>query len=158
MQKIKRFLFVLFLLIAVITLPASAATTKRLSKSAKKMTVNVGKYKLKIKGETVKWKAKNNSILQLNKKGVLTAKKSGRTKISYKLAGKTKSIKVTVKSKKSSRSSRGGGSSSGYCYISATGSKYHKKNNCGRMNPNKATRLTISAAKSRGYTACSKCY
>lgn len=41
---------------------------------------------------------------------------------------------------------------------SATGSCYHSKNNCGKMNPNKATQLTESEAKSMGLSKCSKCW
>lgn len=43
-------------------------------------------------------------------------------------------------------------------WISETGSKYHRKNNCGRMNPSRATQMTLSEAQSRGYSACKKCY
>ena len=43
-------------------------------------------------------------------------------------------------------------------WISATGSKYHNKPNCGRMDPNNATQMTMSDAQSRGYEACKKCY
>lgn len=41
---------------------------------------------------------------------------------------------------------------------SATGDCYHSINNCGRMNPNKATQITRAQAESQGLTACSKCY
>ena len=43
-------------------------------------------------------------------------------------------------------------------WISETGSKYHSKNNCGRMNPEKAVKMSLEEAIARGYTACSKCY
>ena len=43
-------------------------------------------------------------------------------------------------------------------WISATGSKYHSKPNCGRMNPNSAYQMSLSQAKSQGYGACSKCH
>lgn len=46
----------------------------------------------------------------------------------------------------------------GMVWLSATGEKYHNKNNCGRMNPNKARQVDISDAKSRGFEACKKCY
>lgn len=41
---------------------------------------------------------------------------------------------------------------------SATGSKYHSINNCGRMNPDKATPITLDEAISRGLERCSKCW
>lgn len=44
------------------------------------------------------------------------------------------------------------------CYLSATGSKYHSIDNCGRMNPNKATKTTVSKAQTQGYGRCSKCW
>ena len=43
-------------------------------------------------------------------------------------------------------------------WLSATGDKYHSKNNCGRMNPSKARQTTRSAAKASGYEACKKCW
>ncbi len=41
---------------------------------------------------------------------------------------------------------------------SATGSCYHSKNNCGTMNPSKATQISESDAKSLGLKRCSKCW
>lgn len=43
-------------------------------------------------------------------------------------------------------------------WLSATGSKYHNKPDCGRMNPDKARQISRSEAISSGYEACSKCY
>ena len=43
-------------------------------------------------------------------------------------------------------------------WLPATGEKYHSKNNCGRMNPDKARQVTKSEAERRGYEPCSKCY
>ncbi|QHJ84974.1 MAG: ComA-like protein, MBL domain [Bacteriophage sp.] len=42
-------------------------------------------------------------------------------------------------------------------WISETGSKYHSRNNCGRMNPNKATQTTKSKAESMGLGRCKNC-
>lgn len=41
-------------------------------------------------------------------------------------------------------------------YVSATGSKYHSKPNCGNMSS--AKEITLSEAQSRGLTACSRCW
>ena len=41
---------------------------------------------------------------------------------------------------------------------SATGKCYHSKNNCGSMNPNKATKIKESKAKSKGLKKCKKCW
>lgn len=43
-------------------------------------------------------------------------------------------------------------------WISATGSKYHSRNNCGRMNPNNAHQESESQAISEGYEKCKKCW
>lgn len=42
-------------------------------------------------------------------------------------------------------------------WLSATGSKYHRINNCGNMNPNKARQVTLSEAASK-YKQCSDCW
>lgn len=41
-------------------------------------------------------------------------------------------------------------------YVSATGSKYHSKPDCGNMSS--ATEITLSEAQSRGLAACSRCW
>lgn len=41
-------------------------------------------------------------------------------------------------------------------YVSATGSKYHSKPDCGNMTS--AKEITLSEAQSRGLTACSRCW
>lgn len=43
-------------------------------------------------------------------------------------------------------------------YLSATGSKYHSIDHCGKMNPNKARKTTVSEAEAAGYGRCSKCW
>lgn len=43
-------------------------------------------------------------------------------------------------------------------WISATGKKYHKKNNCGNMNPSKARLIDESYAQENGYKKCETCY
>ncbi len=43
-------------------------------------------------------------------------------------------------------------------WISATGSKYHRIPDCGRMNPNNAWQTSRSEAESMGYEPCKKCY
>ena len=51
-----------------------------------------------------------------------------------------------------------GGSDTLMVYKSATGDKYHSINNCGRMNPNKATQITEAEAIRQGLGKCSKCW
>mgnify|MGYP000895993585 FL=1 len=43
-------------------------------------------------------------------------------------------------------------------WIAATGSKYHRINNCGRMNPDNAKQVTREEAVSMGLDPCKKCY
>lgn len=43
-------------------------------------------------------------------------------------------------------------------WLSATGEKYHRIPNCGRMNPEKAKQILESDALSMGFDKCSKCY
>lgn len=43
-------------------------------------------------------------------------------------------------------------------WLSATGSKYHSRNNCGNMNPDTARQVTESDAISQGYEKCKKCW
>lgn len=43
-------------------------------------------------------------------------------------------------------------------WLSATGEKYHRINNCGRMNPDRARQVSLEDAISKGYEKCSKCY
>ncbi len=43
-------------------------------------------------------------------------------------------------------------------WLSATGSKYHKIPNCGRMNPDKATQVTLAEALERGKERCENCW
>ena len=49
-------------------------------------------------------------------------------------------------------------SSTAMCWLSATGSKYHSINNCGRMNQNNARQVTIAEAERQGYGRCKKCW
>lgn len=48
--------------------------------------------------------------------------------------------------------------SSQTAWLSATGDKYHSIPDCGRMNPNKATKTTVGAAQAAGYEACKICW
>ena len=43
-------------------------------------------------------------------------------------------------------------------WLSATGKKFHRRDNCGRMKPENARMVTIEEAVSSGYDACEKCY
>lgn len=43
-------------------------------------------------------------------------------------------------------------------WLSATGTKYHNKPNCGNMNPDNARQVTESDAIAQGYEPCKKCF
>lgn len=43
-------------------------------------------------------------------------------------------------------------------WIPSSGTKYHSINNCGNMNPEKATQISLDEAISRGIPPCSKCW
>lgn len=58
----------------------------------------------------------------------------------------------------SSDDSRTGGSDTVMVWKSATGKKYHSRNDCGNMNPDKATQITEEEAISQGLGKCSKCW
>ncbi len=79
---------------------ASTSSTQRIKLNKTKATVYNGKkLKLKVSGtkETVKWSSSKKTVATV-KKGVVTAKKPGTTKIKAKVAGQTLVCKVTVKS------------------------------------------------------------
>ena len=108
--------------------------------SSKSIVLIKGQTKtLKIKGtsSTVKQSSSDKSVVTVTSKGKVTAKKKYTCKITVK--------KQTVQT-------------SNYVWLSATGSKYHKIPNCGKMNPNNARKVKISDAKNQGYTACKKCF
>lgn len=43
-------------------------------------------------------------------------------------------------------------------WLSATGTKFHRKNDCGTMNPDKARQVTVENAVNKGFDACERCY
>lgn len=53
-----------------------------------------------IKSTKVKWKSKKRSVAKINKKGRITARKSGTAKMTAKYKGKTYKFKVIVKTRK----------------------------------------------------------
>lgn len=44
------------------------------------------------------------------------------------------------------------------CWATKSGSKYHAVNDCGRMNPKNALKLTIKEAQKKGLEACTNCW
>lgn len=144
--------------------------TPKLSK--KSATLKVGKtLQLKLNGTTqkVKWKSNKTSIASVNSKGKIVAKKAGKCIITATVSGKNYKCNITVKKPVENTSgntnnntgntnNNNSTSESTYVWLPATGSKYHSISNCGRMNPNKATKVTIEEAIELNYDACDKCF
>ena len=102
-KKILAITCVIILSLTYITcFPVNAANIKKIKLNKKSVTIYIGKkVKLKVKAKgKVKWKSSNRKIATVTKKGVVKAKKVGRSKITaYK--GRRKAIcKVVVKKKK----------------------------------------------------------
>lgn len=122
-----------------------SATTVKISK--KNLTLNAGKtYTLKITGtnKKVKWSSSNKKVATVNSQGKVTAKKKGTAKITAKVGNKKYTCTVKVKNV-----------SSQSVYITRTGSKYHRSY-CSYLRRSKI-KISLSQAKSYGYTACSRC-
>ena len=137
------------------------------------LSLNVNTNPEKIKGDLT-WTSSDDSIATVKNNGTVTGVSTGIVKISVETEnGKKDSITLEIESKPatqvtrstsstssntSTASSSSSSGSSGGVWLSATGSKYHSINNCGRMNPNKATQVTEQYAIEHGYDACSKCW
>ena len=131
-----------------LTLTQSRKATIKLNRTSLVLTKGQ-KYQLKLSGTTrkAKWYSSNKSVATVNQAGKVIAKKTGTTLITAKLNGVSYKCKLTVKSKTQTM-----------VWLSATGKKYHKIPNCGRMNPNKARKVDLSYAKAHRYAPCSKCF
>ena len=144
--------------------------------------------KLNETNQKVKWSSSRKDIASINSKGIVTAKKVGKATITATVLNKKYKCNITVKAKRtdsehsntaddsndnnsnnnnSDTDSNNDNSNNtdgnedpvtSYVYISPTGTKYHSISNCGRMNPNTATKLTEQEAINKGYTKCSKCF
>ena len=73
-------------------------------------------------------------------------------------SGSSSTASSVKKSTSSAKTSTSSGSRDSMVWLSATGSKYHSRNDCGRMNPSKARQVTRSEAIAEGYEACQKCW
>ena len=73
---------------------------KKISLSRKSVTLKVGKkYKLRVKNtkKKIKWKSKNKRIATVSSKGVVKARKVGKTKVYARVSGKKFYCKIVVK-------------------------------------------------------------
>ena len=172
MKTLKRILATTLILICMTLMaPGSLPNTIQVNAFAKQsVTINHKSATLKT-GQTIKlklkntnkkpiWKTSNKKIASVSTTGKVTAKSEGTATISAKLEKKTYKCKIIVKktSKVKTEDTQEDTQGDMQVYIPATGKKYHKINNCGNMNPNKAKKISISEAKAKGYTPCSKCF
>ena len=100
----------LFAFLMALLFGISAQASGKVSISAKKVLMTKGQkqtlqlyqfddlgYGLSVKGTAVKWKSSKKSVVTVNKKGVLKARKNGKATITAAYRGKTYRCKVTVK-------------------------------------------------------------
>ncbi len=82
---------------------ASKASSKKIALSKKSATITKGsKLKLKLnnaKASKVKWSSSKKKVATVSKKGVVKAKKKGKTTVTAKYKGKKYKCKITVKAK-----------------------------------------------------------
>ena len=147
---------------AIITYPNTSTMTP--SHYAYTYTLNGKVVKTEFDNKSSKTSTKKKSSSKYsssNKKSSNTSKSSSSSNKSSN-SNKSKSNSSSSSSNKTSNSSSNSSVQStpvgGQVWISATGSKYHNKPNCGRMNPDKARQISLSEAKSRGFEPCSKCF
>lgn len=144
---------VVLLLTLLLTLSCAMPISAAIRLSKKSIALKEGQtYTINLKGTNKKgkWTISNSKIKKLtsnNKKIKIKALKSGTAYVICKVNSKTYKCKVVVKKEKTTTS---------YVYISETGSKYHSKTDCGRMNG--GTKIKKSTAKNQGYEACKICY
>lgn len=136
------------------------------------LTLKTGNsYQLKLTGtkEKFSWSSSNGEIAAVSKNGNVTAMATGTCTV-YATIRKIKySCNVLVESHIPPDSVPGQDTEPNpgtetepeeiaYVWLPATGRKYHKIPNCGNMNPNKATKVSLSEAISKGYDKCETCF
>ena len=166
MKRMKRLIAaMLFVICTAVTVPTAqpavqtAYAAKTVTISKKSVTLKVGQttnLRVKNTSKKARWTTSNKRVVTVNQSGRIVAKKNGTATVTAKIGKRAYKCKVTVKA--SSNSKKKAVKSSPMVWITATGSKYHSVNNCGRTNPSKASQITESEAKSWGYDVCSKCY
>ena len=106
--RIKKSIAILTSAAILLTGISVSAATKNIKFVKSKQTVYVGKKltlkisvpkKYKKQTSKIKWSSSNKKVAVVNKKGVVTAKKTGKTVIKAKFYGTTAKCTVTVKKK-----------------------------------------------------------
>lgn len=92
-------LMLILMLILGISMPANAAANPRLNSTKKVLYVGkISQLKVVNWKKAVKWSSSNNKVVKVSSKGKITAVKTGTATVKARIAKKTLTCKVTVKS------------------------------------------------------------
>ncbi len=150
--------------------PASSISISAKSDSlytGKTMKLGVTFVPSKVNDDYISWESSNYKVANVDKDGIVTGLSVGTALITAKTVNnkeasflvEVKSAPVVVRSSVGSgASSSNSGGSGEMVWLSATGSKYHRINHCGNMDPDRARQVTLEYAVQNGYGACKKCY
>ncbi len=137
--------------LALLSTSYGASGSPKLNKTKK--TIRVGNsFTLRVKNTSkkVKWSVNNSKVLRIKSTGkykaTFTGVKKGSTTITAKVKGKKLKCKVTVRYKNQTTGRT--------VYITNTGKKYHA---LGCRYLHSKTAVSLSWARSNGYTPCSFC-
>ena len=157
---------------------AISVETPKLNATTLSLTKGSG-YQLKVIGskQKISWRSNNKTVATVNNAGKVTAKNIGNCTI-YAVIRKTQyKCKISVKTPSPNNpnetvtpipeqtpfpeqtpSPNPEPGIIDYVWLSETGKKYHKIPNCGKMNPDKARRISLQDAINRGYPKCNNCF
>lgn len=139
----------------------------------KSIRLNIGKTtSVKVRGN---WKTSNPNIARVSKSGLIQAVNLGTCEISatikhHRYVYTIKVVNPIIKNTPAPTpittpepapvvtNTPAPSQPQNYVWLPATGEKYHKISNCGRMNPAKARRVSLQEALQRNYSPCDKCF
>ena len=155
MPKLKRALVVLMTFVmALASIPSQSDAAKKVQLNKTTLSLYTGKsYTLTLTNNTRKanWSSSKKSVATVSGNGRVSAKGKGNCLITARVDGHKYVCKVTVKQKAATSKKQ-----VTYVYVTDTGSKYHRAG-C-RYLWNSKRKVSLSSAKSFGYTACSVCW
>ena len=155
MVKLKKLLVIMLsFAISLSIMPIQMEAAKKVKLNRSNLTLYVGKTaKLTIKNtdKKVKWSSSGRSVATVTQNGSVRAKGKGSCRVTAKVGGKKYVCKVIVKRKASKVKKP-----TTYVYVTKTGSKYHRSG-CRYLKYSRR-KVSLSSAKSCGYTACSVCW